>query len=149
MAFYCFTKVYSTDASDLFWAVRGGGGAFAVLTSITFRLHTPPQALSISSSPGSGQWSRNSSNTSMMFSIPCHHIGVVRYSFRTQRIPDPGEGCCHHLNAALWAPTLSNVPRYPGSRVLQAGPGTILCNGPTPDILHLYQDNQRLHRIQD
>ena len=30
------------DTSDLFWALRGGGGAFAVVTSITFKLHKPP-----------------------------------------------------------------------------------------------------------
>lgn len=30
---------------DLFWAVRGGGGTFGIITSFTFKLHIPPDSM--------------------------------------------------------------------------------------------------------
>lgn len=30
------------DSADLFWAVRGGGGAFGVVINFTFKIHQPP-----------------------------------------------------------------------------------------------------------
>ena len=34
-----FVKANADDNSDLFWAIRGGGGNFGVVTSFTFKLH--------------------------------------------------------------------------------------------------------------
>src|SRR6266700_3169720 len=34
-----FVKASSDENSDLFWAIRGGGGNFGVITSFTFKLH--------------------------------------------------------------------------------------------------------------
>src|SRR5205809_6575318 len=34
-----FVKTNADENSDLFWALRGGGGNFAVVTSFTFKLH--------------------------------------------------------------------------------------------------------------
>ena len=34
-----FVKANSDENSDLFWAIRGGGGNFGVVTSFTFKLH--------------------------------------------------------------------------------------------------------------
>src|SRR5207244_7091416 len=34
-----FVKANSDENTDLFWAIRGGGGNFGVVTSFTFKLH--------------------------------------------------------------------------------------------------------------
>src|SRR5438876_10599445 len=34
-----FVKATAGENSDLFWAIRGGGGNFGVVTSFTFKLH--------------------------------------------------------------------------------------------------------------
>ncbi len=34
-----FVKTHADENSDLFWAIRGGGGNFGVVTSFTFKLH--------------------------------------------------------------------------------------------------------------
>jgi FAD/FMN-containing dehydrogenase len=40
-----FRKASASDHSDLFWAIRGGGGNFGVVTSMEFRLHPVSQVL--------------------------------------------------------------------------------------------------------
>src|SRR5205807_6595760 len=34
-----FVKASADENSDLFWAIRGGGGNFGIITSFTFKLH--------------------------------------------------------------------------------------------------------------
>src|SRR5207245_5641382 len=34
-----FVKANADENSDLFWAIRGGGGSFGVVTSLTLKLH--------------------------------------------------------------------------------------------------------------
>jgi FAD/FMN-containing dehydrogenase len=40
-----FRKASAADHPDLFWAIRGGGGNFGVVTSVKYRLHEVPQVL--------------------------------------------------------------------------------------------------------
>src|SRR5262245_33385261 len=40
-----FCKASAADHSDLFWALRGGGGNFGVVTSLEYRLHEVSQVL--------------------------------------------------------------------------------------------------------
>ena len=40
-----FRMANATEHPDLFWALRGGGGNFGVVTSIEYRLHQVPQVL--------------------------------------------------------------------------------------------------------
>ena len=40
-----FRKASASDHPDLFWALRGGGGNFGVITSLEYRVHEVPQVL--------------------------------------------------------------------------------------------------------
>jgi FAD/FMN-containing dehydrogenase len=59
-----FVKANADENSDLFWAIRGGGGNFGVVTSFTFRLHPVdtiyggPMLYELSEAAGVMKWYR-------------------------------------------------------------------------------------------
>jgi FAD/FMN-containing dehydrogenase len=86
--------------TDLFWAIRGGGGNFGVLTSFTLRMHRVPQVL----------------GALIMFPLPHAAATLRRYQQLLDQAPDELGLLAGFLTGMDGNPMLFIAPHWSGER---------------------------------
>jgi FAD/FMN-containing dehydrogenase len=93
-----FRTVTATDHTDLFWAIRGGGGNFGVVTSIEFQLHPVGQVL----------------GGMVLYGLDQARDVLRFYRDFCQTLPDEGEAYLALLTAPQGMPVIAMLLGYNG-----------------------------------